>query len=108
MFKRKKLLEIDDQDYSVKVRESASTVGVEKARFEEIGSRAEVARKQLIEFNFRIESAKASLKLEEINFKQSETDLQRMERLLAKKIIPEEQYEEQKLFMMEPCQHAGG
>ena len=29
------LLEIDDQDYSVKVRESESTVGAEKARLDE-------------------------------------------------------------------------
>jgi membrane fusion protein, multidrug efflux system len=90
------LLEIDDQDYSVKVRESESTVGAEKARLEEIGSRAEVARKQLTEFNFRMESAKANLRLEDVNLKQSQTDFHRMERLFAGKIIPEEQYDKAK------------
>ena len=90
------LLEIDDQDYSVKVRESESTVGAEKARLDEIGSRAEVARKQLAEFNFRLESVKANLRLQAVNLKQSEMDLQRMERLFARKIIAEEQYEKAK------------
>jgi membrane fusion protein (multidrug efflux system) len=91
-----KLLEIDDQDYSVKVRESESTVGAEKARFQEISSRAEVARKQLVELNFRVESVKANLKLQTVNLKQSEIDLKRMERLFAKKIIADEQYEKAK------------
>ncbi len=91
-----KLLEIDDQDYSVKVRESESTVGAEKARFEEIGSRAEVARKQLVELNFRMESVKANLRLHTVNLKQSEIDFKRMERLFAKKIIADEQYEKAK------------
>ncbi|HOX16327.1 MAG TPA: HlyD family secretion protein [Smithellaceae bacterium] len=90
------LLEIDDQDYSVKVRESESTVGAEKAKLEEIGSRAEVARKQLAEFNFRTESAKANLRLADVNLKQSQTDLKRMERLFANKIIAEEQYDKAK------------
>ena len=90
------LLEIDDQDYSVKVRESESTVGAEKARLEEVGSRAEVARKQLAEFNFRMESAKANLRLADVNLQQSQADLQRMERLFANKIIAEEQYEKTK------------
>jgi membrane fusion protein, multidrug efflux system len=88
-----KLLVIDDQDYGVRVRESESTVGAEKARLEEIGSRAEVARKQLVELNFRMESIRANLRLQTVNLKQSEIDLQRMERLFAKKIIAEEQYE---------------
>jgi membrane fusion protein (multidrug efflux system) len=91
-----KLLEIDDLDYSVKVRESESTVGAEKARLEEISSRAEVARKQLLEFNFRMESVKANLRLQTINLKQSEIDLRRMQLLLDKKIIAEEQYEKTK------------
>ena len=90
------LLEIDDQDYSVKVRESESTVGAEKARLEEIGSRAEVARKYFTELNFRMELAKANLRLEDVNLKQSQTDLQRMERLLASKIIAEEQCDKAK------------
>ncbi len=90
------LLEIDDQDYSVKVRESESTVGAEKARLEEIGSRTEVARKQLTEFNFRMESARANLRLADVNLQQSQTDLKRMERLFANKIIAEEQYDKAK------------
>ncbi len=91
-----KLLEIDDRDYNVKVREAESTVGTEKARFEEISSRAEVARKQLVELNFRMESVKANLKLHTVNLKQSEIDLQRIQRLFDKKIIAEEQYEKSK------------
>ncbi len=91
-----KLLEIDDRDFRVKVRESESTVGAEKAKFEEISSRAEVARKQLVELNFRMESAKANLRLQTVNLKQSEIDLKRMERLFAKKIIADEQYEKAK------------
>jgi len=90
------LLEIDDRDYNVKVRESESTVGAEKARLDEISSRAEVARKQLVEFNFRMESVKANLRLQTVNLKQSEVDLQRMQRLFDKKIIAEEQYEKAK------------
>lgn len=90
------LLEIDDQDYSVKVRESESTVDAEKGRLAEIASHAEVSRKQLTEFNFRVETARANLRLATVNLKQSENDFRRMEQLFASKIIAEEQYEKAK------------
>jgi len=90
------LLEIDDQDYSVKVRESESTVGAEKAKLDEIASRVDVARRQLVEYQARIDAAKATLQLEQVNLRQSKTDYQRMQRLFAEQIIAEDQYDKAK------------
>jgi len=90
------LLEIDEKDYDVRVREASSSVGAERAKLEEIASRVDVARKQLTEFRFRAESARANLKLQEINLRQAGIDLQRAEKLFGKKIIAEDRYDKVK------------
>lgn len=87
------LLDIDEQDYEVRVREAESALKAENSRLSEISTRVEVARKQLREFEFRLKSARANLELQEANFKQAGLDLKRAERLFQKEILPEEKLE---------------
>jgi membrane fusion protein (multidrug efflux system) len=90
------LVEIDTQDYDVRVREAESALGAESSKLAEISSRVEVTQKQLREFEHRLESARASLKLQEANLKQAELDLTRAQRLYKKEILPEEKLEKAK------------
>jgi len=90
------LVEIDSQDYDVRVREAESAVGAESSKLAEISSRVEVTRKQLREFEYRLESARANLKLQEANLKQADLDLTRARRLYKKEILPEEKLERAK------------
>jgi len=90
------LLEIDERDYDVRVNEVASAVGAEKAKLEEIASRVDVAGKQLTESRFRVASARANLKLQEVNLRQADIDFQRADKLFGKKIIAEDRYDRMK------------
>jgi membrane fusion protein (multidrug efflux system) len=90
------LVEIDSQDYDVRVREAESAVSAESSKLAEISSRVEVTRKQLREFEYRLESARANLKLQEANLKQADLDLTRAQRLYKKEILPEERLERAK------------
>ena len=90
------LVEIDERDYDVRVKEADSAMSAEKAKMEELVSRVDVVRKQLTEFRFRAESARSHLKIQEVNLKQADIDFQRAARLYAKKIIAEERYEKMK------------
>lgn len=90
------LVEIDPQDYDVRVREAESAVSAENSKLAEIASRVEVTQKQLREFEYRLESARANLKLQEANLKQADLDLTRARRLYKKEILPEEKLEKAK------------
>lgn len=90
------LVEIDAQDYDVRVREAESAVSAESSKLAEISSRVEVARKQLREYEHRLASARANLKLQEANLKQADLDLTRARRLYKKEILPEEKLEKAK------------
>lgn len=87
------LLEIDNRDYDVRARETESSVNSEQAKSNEFALRANAAKQQLIELRYRVDSAKANLKLQEVNLKQAESDLQRAEKLFSRGIIPEERME---------------
>ncbi|MBN1615322.1 MAG: HlyD family secretion protein [Deltaproteobacteria bacterium] len=87
------LLEIEDQDYEVRVREAESALNVEKAKIGEIRARIDVAKRQLKEMPFRIAAARAHLHVQEANLKQADADLQRARVLFGKAILTEEKME---------------
>ena len=90
------LVEIDEQDYDVKLKEAESSVQAEQSKLTEISARRDVSKKQLTEMHYRVESARANLKLQETQFKQADLDLKRAERLYKKEILPEERLEKAK------------
>lgn len=73
------LIEIDPKDYSVKLREAASALGVEQAK--------------LVETEARIESAKANLELQKANLKLAEADKERADDLYRQEVIARERYD---------------
>lgn len=73
------LIEIDPKDYSVKLREAASALGVEQAK--------------LVETEARIESAKANLELQKANLKLAEADKERVDDLYRQEVISRERYD---------------
>jgi len=87
------LVEIDEKDYDVRVRETSSAVHAEKAREKEISLKVDVARRQLEEYRYRLESTRANLRLQEVQARQAEVDLRRAAQLMEKKIIAEERYD---------------
>jgi membrane fusion protein, multidrug efflux system len=90
------LLEIDDRDYDVRVREAESARNAEHAKLEEISTRVEVTKKQLLELQFTVKSSRADLKLQEANLKQAGLDYKRAQVLRAKEVVPEERLEKAK------------
>ena len=90
------LLEIDDRDYDVRVREAESARNAEHAKLEEISTKVDVTRKQLRELQFTVKSARANLKLQEANLKQADLDFKRAQVLRAKEVVPEERLEKAK------------
>lgn len=87
------LLEIEGQDYEVRVREAESALNVEKSKLGETGARIDVTKRQLAEMPFRIAAARANLHLQEANLQQADADLQRARTLFGKAILPEEKLE---------------
>jgi membrane fusion protein (multidrug efflux system) len=73
------LVEIDSVDYSTRLHEARSALGVERGKLSENEAKIELARAN-------VELAKANLKL-------AETDKVRAERLITEEVIPQEQYE---------------
>lgn len=73
------LVEIDPVDYSTRLQEARSALGVERGK--------------LSETEAKIELAKANLELAKANFKLAETDKLRAERLIKEEVISQEQYD---------------
>jgi membrane fusion protein, multidrug efflux system len=90
------LVEIDEKDYDVRVREAESTVGTEQSKLLELTLKVDVTKKQYQEALHRLESAKAGLRLQEVQLKQAELDLKRAETLLRKEIISTDRYDKAK------------
>jgi membrane fusion protein (multidrug efflux system) len=90
------LLEIDDRDYDVRVREAESARNAEHAKFEEISTKVDVTKRQFLELQFSVKSARANLKLQEANLKQADLDFKRAQALRAKEVVPEERLERAK------------
>ena len=87
------LVEIDETDYDVRVREAGSGLNAEKAKRQEAEKRVEVAKRQFEELGYRVEAAKANLVLQEANLRQAELDLQRTRGLLEKEAIPKDRFD---------------
>jgi membrane fusion protein (multidrug efflux system) len=87
------LVEIDDVDYDVRLSEIGSGVNAERARLLENAGKVEVAKKQLSELKFRVDSAKANLELQEANLKQAEIDLKRARNLFEKSAIARDRFD---------------
>ncbi len=90
------LLEIDDRDYDVRVREAESARNAEHAKLEEVSTKVDVTKRQFLELQFSVKSARANLKLQEANLKQAELDFKRAQALRAKEVVPEERLERAK------------
>ncbi|MEK6690150.1 MAG: HlyD family secretion protein [Nitrospirota bacterium] len=90
------LLEIDSQDFDMRLKEVSSGLDVEKTRLSELRYKLDTAKKQLEEIKSAVEAAKAYLELQEANMKQAEIDLKRAEDLLKEDVIPKERYEKTK------------
>jgi membrane fusion protein (multidrug efflux system) len=87
------LVEIDEIDYEVKVREAESALTAEKSKYAEILTMIDVAHKQLSELKFRMESARANLDLQVANLSQAGRDTKRAESLYKNEVISKEQLE---------------
>ncbi len=73
------LVQIDPKDYELIRSQAVSALEVEKAKLFEVGA--------------KIESAKANLELSWANLKLSATDKKRAEKLIAQKVISQEEYD---------------
>lgn len=87
------LVELDPADYEVKLHETSSGVGAEKAKLTEVETRIEVAKSKLTELSAALGAAKANLELQEANLKQAENDSRRAENLYKKESISKDRYE---------------
>ena len=90
------LVDIDQMDFDVRVKEASSGLDVEKTKLSELNYKLDTAGKQLEEFKAAFGAAKANLELQEANMKQAETDLRRAEKLFKEEILSKESYEKTK------------
>lgn len=90
------LVEIDPEDFDVKVREASAVFDVERTKLLELKYKLDTARQQFEELKAVVGVAKANLELQEANMKQTEIDMKRAENLLKEDVIPEERYEKTK------------
>ncbi|MBI4685833.1 MAG: HlyD family secretion protein [Nitrospirae bacterium] len=87
------ILDIDSQDFDVKVREISSGLDAERTRLSELNYRIATVKQQFEELKAAVGSAKANLDLQEANRRQAEADLRRAENLLKEDVITKERYE---------------
>ena len=87
------LVELDAEDYDVKVREAFAMVNSEKGKIAEIDSRVEASKTQLRELQARSDAIEANLELQRANLEQADRDVRRAEGLYRKEAISKERYE---------------
>ena len=90
------LVQIDPVDYEVRVNETSSSLGAEKAKIAEIAARVTAAKQQLAELRAGVEAARANLELQEANLGQAERDERRAAALFASDTFSKEQDEKAK------------
>ncbi len=90
------LVEIDQTDYDVTVKEASSALNVEKAKSVEAATRIEAAKRRLSELQYGLRAAKANLEVKEANLRQAELDIKRAENLYRNETIPKERYDRTK------------
>lgn len=71
------LVEIDPQDFDIKVKEVSSGLDAERTRLSELKFRLDRAREQFEKIKAFVETARANLELQEANLKQAEIDMKR-------------------------------
>lgn len=87
------LVELDADDYDVKVRETTAAFSAEKNKIAEAEAKIEVAKRQMVEFQSRADAVKAVVELQNANLEQAEKDMARAEGLIKKEAISHERYE---------------
>jgi len=90
------LVEIDVKDYDVRVKGAQSARNAERSKLDELSTRTDVARKQLAELQFSVQSARANQRLQGTNLKQAEIDYKRAQALYKRGVVPEERLEKTK------------
>ncbi len=90
------LVEIDPVDYEVRINETSSSLGAEKAKIAEIKARVEAAKQQLAEVRAGVEAARANLELQEADLGQAGRDEKRAVALFATDTVTKERYEKMK------------
>jgi len=90
------LLEIDSRDYDVKVGDAGAAAESEESKRAELSVRVGMAEKQLDEIRTKIDTARATLSLQEATLRQAGQDLARAEKLYRKGIFAEATFEKTK------------
>lgn len=90
------LVEIDEVDYDIKVKEASTSLDAEKTRLFEAQSRLDAARKQADEIRAAINSAKATVEVQEANARQARLDMKRADNLFKNEAISRERHEKAK------------
>ena len=79
------LVEIDEKDYDVQVREAESSLHAERSRYTEILASIDVGRKRLSELTFTVASQRAKVELEMAKLDQAGREAKRAEALFCKR-----------------------
>ncbi|MCG6550995.1 MAG: HlyD family secretion protein [Candidatus Magnetominusculus sp. LBB02] len=87
------LVELDTEDYAVKVKEAEAALTAEKSRLSEAGSRLDAAKTALNEYHAKVAAAAANVELSEANLAQAVLDIKRAENLYKQEAISKEKYE---------------
>ncbi len=87
------LLEIDEVDYEVKVKEASSALDVERSAFNEISKTIDMANKRYAELKFAAAASRAMLELQTAKLNQAERDIRRAANLFESEVISKEQWE---------------
>ncbi|NLW35391.1 MAG: HlyD family secretion protein [Syntrophorhabdus aromaticivorans] len=90
------LVEIDEVDYDIKVKEASTSLDAEKTRLFEARSRLDAARRQVDEVRAAISSAKAAVEVQEANARQARLDMKRADNLFKNEAISRERHEKAK------------
>ncbi|QWR78654.1 HlyD family secretion protein [Candidatus Magnetomonas plexicatena] len=87
------LVELDDSDYVLRLKETEAALAAEKAKAGEADSKLDTAKGQLSEHDAKTAIAKANVALSEANLKQAQLDIKRAENLYKDEAISKEKYE---------------
>jgi len=87
------LLELDEKDYDVKVKEAQAAYEIERRRLSETEGNFTILRRRLAEIEAAIEAENAQLEVQKYLLDQARIDYERAENLFKKEAIPKEKYE---------------
>ena len=90
------LVEIDEIDYDIRVKEALTALDTEKTRLFEAESKLDAAKKQVEEMKAAVNSARANEELHEATARQAGIDMNRAENLFRNEAISRERFEKTK------------